>query len=416
MSSPASIGEIQQAIREASLDGWLFYDFRCSDPLAYRILGLDQGRLGTRRWFYFIPRQGTPVKIVHTIERDHLDSLPGEKLVYLPWQQLQACLRQAIGGHRRIAMQYSPHNDIPYICRVDAGTVELVRSFGCEVVSSADLVQRFEATWSDEQVASHFRVAPLMRRIVDETFAEIGRRVRGHGAIGEIEVQQFILTRFDHYGLVADHPPIVAVNAHSANPHYTPTAETSQPIGAGDFVLLDLWAKEKGRPHAVYVDITWTGFVGEDVPTTYREIFEIVRRARDTAIDFVRQAVAEQRPFYGWQVDDACRNVIRAAGYGDFFLHRTGHSIGEDVHGNGANIDNLETRDNRTIIPRTCFSIEPGIYLEGRFGIRSEVDVYVGERDVVVSPSDLQTEVIPILRLADRWPAVTEPASKGDDL
>lgn len=398
MNQRPSVAEIQKAVEKAGLDGWLFYDFRRSDPMAYRILGLDQGRLGTRRWFYFIPSSGTPTKIVHTIERDYLDSLPGEKLVYLPWQELHDCLRRTLTGRKRIAMQYSPQNDIPYVSRVDAGTIELVRSFGCEIVSSADLVQQFEATWSDDQLASHLWAAPLMRRIVDETFGEIARRVREEGETNELDVQCFIVSRFDHYGLVADHPPIVAVNAHSANPHYTPTAETSEPIRAGDFVLIDLWAKQKDHPRSVYVDITWTGFVGREVPEPYRAIFDIVRRARDRAIELVREAVSAGRSLHGWEVDEACRKVIVEAGYGEFFLHRTGHSIGEDVHGNGANMDNLETRDDRTIIPRTCFSIEPGIYLEGRFGIRSEVDVYVGEKDVLVSPSDVQTEVIPILR------------------
>jgi Xaa-Pro aminopeptidase len=398
MNQRASVAEIQKAVEKAGLDGWLFYDFRHSDPMAYRILGLDQGRLGTRRWFYFIPSSGTPTKIVHTIERDHLDSLPGEKLVYLPWQDLHDCLRRTLTGRKRIAMQYSPQNDIPYVSRVDAGTIELVRSFGCEIVSSADLVQQFEATWSDDQLASHLWAAPRMRRIVDETFAEIARRVREEGETSELDVQRFIASRFDHYRLVADHPPIVAVNAHSANPHYTPTVETSEPIRAGDFVLIDLWAKQKECPRSVYVDITWTGFVGREVPEPYRAIFDIVRRARDRAIELVREAVSAGRSLHGWEVDEACRKVIIEAGYGEFFLHRTGHSIGEDVHGNGANMDNLETRDNRIIIPRTCFSIEPGIYLEGRFGIRSEVDVYVGEKDVLVSPSDVQTEVIPILR------------------
>lgn len=398
MGNSGLIERIQEALKDANLDGWLFYDFRQSDPLAYRILRLDDRTLGTRRWFYFVPSQGEPTKIVHSIERENLDALPGKKLVYLPWQQLHKHLKQAVSGHRRIAMQYSPNNDIPYVSRVDGGTVELVRSFGVELVCSADLVQRFEAVWTDEQLQTHLQAGPKMRQIVDETFAEIARRVEANLPTDEYQIQQYMVSLYDRHGLMADHPPIVAVNANAALPHYGPTPESSQPIRRGDFVLIDLWSKQKDNPKSVYVDITWTGFVGDEVPEKYTKIFNIVREARDSAIEFVRQAVREKRTIYGWQVDDAAREVIRNAGYGEFFIHRTGHSIGEEVHGNGANIDNLETRDNRTLIPRTCFSIEPGIYLPGDFGVRSEVDVYLGEAEVIITGQPIQTEVVPILK------------------
>lgn len=393
------IARIQAALREAGVEGWLFYDFRRSDPLAYRILQLDESRLGTRRWFYFIPAEGEPVKIVHAIEPDQLEPLPGMKLTYLSWSQLHEHLRRALQGHRRIAMQYSPDNEIPYVSRVDAGTIELVRRFGVEVISSADLVQQFEAVWSEDQLQTHLRAEPKMRRIVDETFAEIARCVISGRPTDEYRIQQFILECFEREGLWADHPPIVAADAHSANPHYTPTPESAWPIREGTFVLIDLWAKLRDVPRAVYVDITWTGFVGESVPERYARVFRIVREARDRALAFVREAVRARRPIRGWEVDEVARDVIRRAGLGDFFIHRTGHSIGEDVHGAGANMDNLETRDERRILPRTCFSIEPGVYFEGEFGVRSEVDVYVGEEDILVTARPIQTEVVPILAL-----------------
>lgn len=392
-----SIEKLQAALRQARLDGWLFYDFRQSDPLAYRILGLDESRFGTRRWFYFLPAEGEPVRIVHSIERGHLDALPGRKLVYLPWQQLHQHLRETLSGARRIAMQYSPNNDIPYVSRVDAGTIELIRSFGAEVVSSAELVARFEAVWTPEQWRTHQRVAPVMRRIVDDTFCEIRRLIEARGSTHEYQIQQFMMTLFDREGLTTDHPPIVAVNANSADPHYAPTEAMQQPIRRDDFVLIDLWSKLRDRPDAVYVDITWTGYVGDRVPARYEEIFQIVRAARDGAADFVQRAVREGRVIHGWEVDDVCRGMIRDAGYADRFIHRTGHSIDREVHGSGSHIDNLETRDFRAILPNTCFSIEPGIYLEGEFGVRSEIDVYISATEAIITGQPIQTTVIPIL-------------------
>ncbi|OLE50910.1 MAG: hypothetical protein AUG51_25635 [Acidobacteria bacterium 13_1_20CM_3_53_8] len=403
---------MQAALREAHLDGWLFYDFRGSDPLAYRILKLDRNGITTRRWFYYIPANGEPVKIVHAIERGKLDQLPGRKIVYLPWQELQSDLRETITGVResrsslatvtnarppRIAMQYSPNNAIPYISRVDAGTIELIRSFGIEVVSSGDLVQRFEAVWSPEQLQMHIEASDKMHRIIMQAFDEIARRIRANVPTTEYDIQQFIVRRYDEEGMTSDgDPPIVAVNANAANPHYTPTREVTSPIKRGDFVLLDVSAKLK-KPLAVYTDQTWTGYVGETVPEEYTRIFDIVREARDAAVRFVQENVRANRAFKGADVDDVSRGVIKRAGYGGQFIHRTGHSIGEEVHGNGANIDNLETQDSRTIIPRTCFSIEPGIYLEGRFGVRSEIDVYVSERDAQVTGQPIQTKVLAIL-------------------
>jgi Xaa-Pro aminopeptidase len=381
--------DIQDALRQEGVDGWLFCDFRGSDPLAYRILGLDAGQISTRRWYYCIPTEGEPSGIVSSVEPRRLDQLPGVKRVFLSWQQLHAALAETLRGMKRVAMQYSPGNAIPYVSRVDAGTIELVRQLGIEVASSADLVQRFEAVWSADQWRSHLRAAKGVRETVDEAFSYI----RQNTPVSEYAVQQFILRRFTERGLVANHPPIVAINAHSADPHFEPTPDSGV-IRPGDFVLIDLWAKE---PHGVYADYTWTGFMGKDLPERHQEIFSIVRNARDAAIAFVKERIGREQTFYGHEVDAAARKVIADAGYGGYFVHRTGHSIGEEVHGNGANMDGLETRDERRVLPGTCFSIEPGIYLAGEFGVRSEVNVYVTEREAVVTGTPMQTELVRIL-------------------
>ena len=382
--------DMQDALQQEKVDGWLFYDFRGSDPLAYRILGLDPTTISTRRWYYFIPTQGEPVGVVSSVEPHRLDALPGQKRVFLSWQQLQVHLAETLQGVRQVAMQYSPGNAIPYISRVDAGTIEQIRQLGIEVVSAADLVQRFEAVWTTAQWESHLRAATGVRETVDEAFAYI----RQHTPVSEYTVQQFILQRFADRGLTTHHPPIVAINAHSADPHYEPPPEDSSLIQPGDFVLIDLWAKE---PNGVYADITWTGFMGTEVPARYQEIFTHVRNARDAAITFVKERMSREQSFAGYEVDAASRQVIVDAGYGDYFVHRTGHSIGEEVHGNGANMDGLETCDERRVLPGTCFSVEPGIYLKGDFGVRSEINIYVTPREAIVTGAPMQTEVIPIL-------------------
>jgi Xaa-Pro aminopeptidase len=390
---------IQQALTDAGLDGWLFYDFRGSDPLAARILKLDPARHTTRRWYYLIPAQGTPTKILHKIEPHALDDVPGEARLYLSWQEQHAHLKQALaslGKSPTVSMQYSPMNAIPYISRVDAGTIELVRSCGAEVVTSADLVQRFEAVWTDDQYASHRQAAEALRQIVDEAFGRVRHEIACGATFTERDLQQDILARIAARGMHTYAPPIAAVNAHAADPHYSPPETGSAPIRKDDLVLIDLWAKNTA-PGSMYGDITWTGYVGETVPARHAEVFAIVAAARDAAIAFVTQEVGAGRFPFGGDVDDVCRRVIREAGYGDRFIHRTGHSIGEEVHGNGANIDNLETQDNRRLLPRTCFSIEPGIYLPGDFGIRSEVDVYITEREAIVTGVPIQTAIVPIL-------------------
>ncbi len=391
------IAAIQAALREAeALDGWLFYDFRRSDPLAYRVLLLDQSRHVTRRWYYWIPTEGEPVKLLHRIEPHVLEELPGCDRFYVSWEDQQALLSSLLRGRRRIAMQYSPLNAVPYLSRVDAGTIELVRSFGVDVVTSADLVQQFEAVWTDAQLESHRYATNSLRKIVDETFGHIAESIVRGRDLTEYGLQQFILSRIHDAGMATSSAPIVAVDGHSADPHYEPVESRSAPIMRGNLVLMDLWAKQTA-PGSVYGDITWTGYTDTQVPTKQRTVFDHVRRGRDAALAFVRDRVAAGQFPCGWEVDDVCRNVIRDSGYGNFFIHRTGHSIGEEVHGNGANIDNLETNESRRLLPRTCFSIEPGIYLPGEFGIRSELDVYVSDREVHVYGQPLQTEVVTIL-------------------
>ena len=391
------IERIQQALKDADLDGWLFYSFRDSDPIAANILGLSgEGHIATRRWFYLVPQAGEPIKLNHSIERHVLDRLPGRQLIYLPWQQLHEYLKTSLLGltdqrKPRVAMQYSPDNAIPYLSRVDGGTIELIRSFGVEIVSSADLVQVFESAWNDEQLAMHEEAARGLYASVKEAFAEIGRRINAGQPTTEYDIQQYILERFASRGMLSKDPPIVAVNGNSAMPHYEPTREQHSPINKGDFVLIDLWAK-LDRPHAVYADITWTSFVGEQVPDEVRQVFNVVRDARDAATEFVKSAFNAGRTVYGWQVDDACREVIQKAGYGDYFIHRTGHSIHTEVHGNGANIDNLETKDSRLLIPRTCFSIEPGIYFP-EWGVRSEINMLVRPGTAEVT-GKIQNEIV----------------------
>ena len=368
------LSAIQSALRESGFDAWLFYDHHHRDPIAYHVLGLSDSLFVTRRWFYVIPAQGEPKKLVHRIEAGHLDPLPGAKTAYSAWPELWEGLKQMLAPFKKIAMEYSPNNLVPYIGLVDAGTIELIRSFGKEIVSSGDLVARFEAAWTDAQIQTHFAARDLVDAITADCFKEIGKRVR-NGGTHEYEMQQWILAAFKREHLLTEDPPIVAVNANSGNPHFEPKAERSAPIKEGDFVLLDIWAKQD-KPGAVYYDITWTGFVGKNPSDKQRKIFEIVRDARDAGVKTVTSAIAAGKKIAGWEVDQATRDSITKAGYGERFVHRTGHSIGTTVHGNGANMDNLETKDERQIIPNTCFSIEPGIYLP-EFGVRSEVNVLV---------------------------------------
>ncbi len=362
-TSPTRIQEIQEALREAGLDGWLFYDHHLRDPLGYRVLQFTPPRTPSRRWYYLVPAHGEPRKLVHSIEAGMLDALSGFKNTYSGWQTLTDGLRELLGSCRRVAMQYSPKCAILTISMVDAGTVEQITDLGVEVVTSADLLQQFEARWTEQQYAGHLEAG----RRVDEIRRAAFQTIRA--GMTEYALQQWIREAFERDGLVTDHGPIVAVNANASDPHYEPSAERTAIINPGDVVLIDLWAK-LDHSGSVYYDVTWTGYYGATPPDRVLNVFNVVTEAR-------RQASHLAAPgLQGYQIDDAARNVIRAAGFADRFFHRTGHSIGEDVHGAGANMDNLETHDTRTLIPGTCFSVEPGIYLP-EFGIRSEVNVYI---------------------------------------
>ncbi|MBL0174676.1 MAG: aminopeptidase P family protein [Ignavibacteria bacterium] len=391
---------IQQALRDAGYDGWLFYDFHNRDAIAARILKMDTTRFASRRWYYYIPASGEPQKLVHRIEPWRCDHLPGAKHVYLPWQQQQSLLRAMLGDAKKVAMQYSPNNAIPYVSIIDAGTVELIRGFGVEVVSSADLVGRFEAHLSMDDYKSHQDAGAVMQMVKDEAFREIARRIRAGSNPREVEIQTFMRDLMREHGMQWEDGPIVAVNEHAADPHFEPTEENSHVMKEGDLVLLDLWAK-KNTPGSIYYDITWMGYIGTEIPARIDEVFQVGRAARDTALALVTERFAAQQPVHGWEVDDACRAVVDKAGYGEYFTHRTGHNIGEEVHGNGVHIDNLETRDERLIIPGTCFSVEPGIYMEHeKIGFRTEIDVFVTDDGVIEVVGDIQTAVVPIMTLA----------------
>ena len=385
------LAKIQQEIRSQKLDGWLFFDHHQRDPLAYRVLGLPTNRVATRRWYYLIPAEGQPAGLEHRIERGMLASLPGEKTPYSSWTEQIAGLRKLLSGRRRIAMQYSPQCAIPYVAMVDAGTIELVRGAGVEVVSSAELIQAFEARWTPEALESHLEAGRRVDRVRAAAFELIRERTRNRAALQEIEIKQFVLDGFAKAGLFTDHGPIVGVNANASNPHYEPSETVSAAIHPGDFVLLDMWAK-LDRPGAVYYDITWTGFCGDHPSDEMRKVFGVVTGARDAAIQRVSEAVTSGKSLCGFEVDDAARGFIDSQGYGSFFTHRTGHSIGQEVHGNGANMDNLETHDERRVSPWTCFSIEPGVYLP-EFGVRSEINLFVGDGNARVT-GEIQRELL----------------------
>ena len=388
---------IQTALREQKLDGWLFYDHHHRDPIAYRILGLSGSMHVTRRWYYLIPANGEPRKLVHRIEQGRLDSLPGTKAVYSSWQELEAGLRMLLDGHERLAMQYSPRNAIMYVAMIDAGTVELLREMGKTIVSSADLVSHFEAVLSEAQIASHFEAQRAIDDVLAEGFKEIGRRVRpanGSAAgITEYVMVEWLSEGMRRAGLIWENGPNVSVNENSSDSHYEPTEAASKPIREGDFVLIDIWGR-KNRPGAVFYDITWTGVVGREPTEREQQVFTTVRDARDAAIQAVQRAFADREPMAGWQADDAARGVIRQAGFANAFTHRTGHNIATEIHGNGAHLDNLETHDERLLLPFTCFSVEPGIYLP-EFGVRSEIDMITSANKAEVT-GRIQTELVRI--------------------
>jgi Xaa-Pro dipeptidase len=387
------LSTMQADLRAAKLDGWLFYDFRGRDPIAQRILQLPPG-MRTRRWYYFVPAKGTPKKLVHKIETESLAALPGDTLYYAGQEELRKNLCKALGRGKSVAMQYSPKNEIPYVAMVDAGTIELVRGAGAKVVSSADLVQKYEASWTPEQLDSHRQAGSAIDKIIQGAFQHAAAAVRAKKSLTEYDLQQWIVREFEKAGIYREEGPDVAVNEHASDPHYGPKPNGSAPIREGDLLLLDVWGKTKAED-SVYYDVTWVGYLGAKVPEKMAKVFAVVREARDKAVDLIKANIAAGKPLQGWQVDKVTRAVIEKAGYGKYFFHRTGHSIGQSVHGNGANMDGLETRDVRHLIPRTCTSIEPGIYLP-QFGIRSEVNVYIGEKGAEVTGPQ-QKEVLALL-------------------
>ena len=381
--------EIQAALREEGLDGWLFFDHHVRDLIAYRVLGLDPAGHYTRRWYYYIPAEGEPIGLLHRVEPHSLGALPGEMRFYSRWTEHTAELQTMLHEAKRVAMQYSPNCAVPYVSMVDAGTLELIRGFGVDVVSSANLIQLFEARWTDAQLESHLEAGRRMDVHRSAAFKRIGEHLRSGERITELDIQRFLRHTFAGSGLVTDHGPIVAVNANASDPHYGPTEQKHSEIRKGDVVLIDMWAK-LDEPDSTYYDITWTGFCGPEPRPEVVRVFDVVSQARDKAIDRAKKAAGQV--LHGFDIDDAARRHIAESGFGEYFVHRTGHSIGTEVHGTGANMDNFETHDDRRIIPRTCFSVEPGIYLP-EFGIRSEVNVYVSETDAMVT-GEMQRELV----------------------
>ena len=390
---PLDVAAVQQSLKAEGLDGWLLYDFHGSNPIAARLAGTANGaKMTTRRWFYLVPASGEPRGLVHAIERQTLDALPGEKTIYAGRQQLDAGLTKLLSGVKRVAMEYSRDCAIPYISRIDAGTVELVRSRGIDVESSGDLVQRFEAVWDEAALATHREASAALYRVKDRAFEWIAGRVADGDALTEFAVQQQMASWFEEEGLVSDSAPVVAAQENAGDPHYLPTARRSRPIRKGELVLLDLWGKKMENPQAVYADITWVGFTGPEVPPEMARAFGAIGQARDAAVALVQESARQQRDLRGWQVDRAARQVLEQAGFGERILHRTGHNLGREVHGNGVHMDDYESHDDRRLLPGTGFTIEPGLYFES-FGVRTEINMYYGQREALVT-GPAQTAIV----------------------
>lgn len=398
-----ALNRIREELARENLDGWLLYDFRLIDPSAYRVLGLEPPRAATRRWFCLVPRRGAPRMLLHRVESQQLPSVPGARRHYAAWDEMRRKLSELLHGVERVAMNYSPEAALPAVSRVDAGTIELVRSLGVKVEGAGDLLARVEGVLSPAQRAGHRKAARLLARSVEAAFAKAARGVaRGRGGT-EHDLRQFLLERFDRLGLAPPGDgPIVAAGTHTAEPHYVPSSRGSARLKEGDLLLIDLWAKLP-RPGSVYADSTWVGFLGREVPHPMRRIFSIVAEARDTAIRVIADRTLQGKPLRGCDVDDLTRDVIRRGGYGPFFTHRTGHSIAQEVHASGANLDNLESHDARPLLANSCFSVEPGIYLPGRFGVRSEVNVLLEGRRARVTPEAIQVEIPALLAPRKRW-------------
>lgn len=393
MDFEEKLKEVQKDLAEQGIEGWLLYDYRNSNSLAHSFLEISPEQMVSRRFFYWIPQKGSPIKIVSLIEPYTLDHLPGVKWFFRGWQELERLLFSLAVENTKIAMEYSPYNALPNVSKVDAGMVELMRKTGADIVSSANILQKHTSVWSKEQYESHLAAAAVLEGIAERTWSLIQRSLELKAPLDEYQVQQFILQEMENEGCLTDHAPTCAVNAHSADPHYHPQAHLAAPIREGDFILIDLWCKKKS-PHAVYADITRVGVAAARPTEKQQEIFAIVKEARDSAAYFIKDHYENKRPLEGWQVDQVCRDVIHKAGYGEFFIHRTGHNIGEEVHGPGANLDNLETHDYRQLLPGTGFSVEPGIYLPLEFGVRLEYDIYLDPAGRMVITGGEQKEIV----------------------
>jgi Xaa-Pro aminopeptidase len=392
---PLDVAAVQQALKEEGLDGWLLYDFHGSNPIAQRLAGLANGaHMTTRRWYYLVPAAGEPRGLVHAIERHNLDGLPGRKQVYAGRQQLESGLDALLAGTTVVAMEYSPGNAIPYISRLDAGTAEAIRARGVSIVSSGDLVQRFEATWDAVQLDSHMRAAESLYRIKDRTFETVSSRLKQGTTTTEYDIQRLMVRWFEEEGLVSDSAPVVACGRNAGNPHYLPTAANAEDVTEDEVLLLDLWGK-KNEAGAVFADITWVAFTGSRAPERCAAAFDAAARARDAAAARVQEAARSGSEVRGWEVDRAARTVLEASGFGAHILHRTGHSLGETVHGNGVHLDDYETHDDRRIIPGTGFTIEPGLYFD-TFGVRTEINMFRGDRDATVT-GPRQTAIVTLV-------------------
>ncbi len=393
MDFDSKLKQVQADLTEQGIEGWLLFDYRHSNSLAHTFLEIPAEKMVSRRFFYWIPQKGSPIKIVPLIEPYTLDHLPGIKWFFRGWQELERLLFSLAVENTKIAMEYSPYNALPNVSKVDAGMVELMRKTGAEIVSSANILQKHTSVWSKKQYVSHLAAAAVLEGIADKTWALIEQSLKDKIPIDEYQVQQFILQEMAKEGCETDHAPTCAVNAHSADPHYHPEAKHSQTIKQGDFILIDLWCKKK-TPRAVYADITRVGVAAAKPTAKQQEIFQIVKDARDSAAHYIKDHYENKRPLQGWQVDQVCRDLIHESGYGEFFIHRTGHNIGEEVHGPGANLDNLETHDYRELLPGTGFSVEPGIYLPQDFGVRLEYDIYLDPEGRMVITGGVQKEIV----------------------
>ncbi len=388
---------IQDALSVLDLDGWLFYDFHQRDNIAEKILCLDKNKIFTRRWYYFIPLKGEPHKLVHSIEPYNLDHLPGEKHKYLSWGSLRDSLKSILTGSKKIAMQYSEKNMIPYICIVDAGTMDLIRSFDINVVSSGELVSIFESHLTDENIQSHINACEIIYAAKDIAFSETGRNIRNNEQFTEFDIQQLMVDFLKTKNMTWDLGPIVSVNEHNADPHFMPTKGNAFPIKKDDTMMIDVWAKEN-KQGSIYADITWMGFLGDSIPSRLENIFSITCKARNKAVNLINSRFENDDPVFGYEVDDACRSIINETGFGENFFHRTGHNIGEEVHGPGVHMDNLETMDDRRIIKGSCFSIEPGIYLpDEKNGFRTEIDVIITNEGSVKIAGEMQQYILALL-------------------